>query len=93
MFGGEIEHFGGEASPALPPLDETLAVWKGCPLLRGTIINAGPGVYPAATRESTLHSHKVSLQDGIEQLTSGCRWFRIIPTQERLNAEEILVCK
>ena len=23
-LGGEVEHFGGEAPPALPPLDETL---------------------------------------------------------------------
>ena len=26
QFGGEVELFGGEASPALPPLDETLLV-------------------------------------------------------------------
>ncbi len=25
QFGGEVELFGGEASPAPPPLDETLA--------------------------------------------------------------------
>ena len=24
LFGGKVELFGGEASPALPPLDETL---------------------------------------------------------------------
>ena len=27
LFGGEVEHFGGEASPVLPPLDETLALY------------------------------------------------------------------
>ena len=27
--GGEVEHFGGEASPALPPLDETLMALSG----------------------------------------------------------------